>query len=222
MITVWMQEENPYLPIIGVVGNVNEGSLRDAAQPTVFYSHRQMAETGMTLFVRATGAERLASAAVGVIHRIDSTLAVTRVRTFQGALSESVARERLNALVSGAFALSGLLLASLGLYGLLAFVVTERAKEIGIRIALGAQLGRLVRSVVAGGLGLVAIGAVTGTGVALALLRWLNTLLFGVTANDVPTYAAVLGLLCAVAGVACYIPARWAARVEPLVVLRQE
>jgi predicted permease len=221
-LTVWMQAENPYLPIVGVVGDVSEGSVRDNAQPTVFYSHRQMTETGMTLFVRSSQAAALAASAVEAVHRIDPNLAVTSVRTFEGAFTESVARERLTALVSGGFALSGLLLASLGLYGLLAFLVAERTKEIGIRIALGEQLGRLTRSVVGGGLRLVAIGAAIGVGASLLLLGSLGTLLFGVSPTDLTTYATVLALLGAVAGVACYVPARRAARVQPLVALRQE
>jgi ABC-type antimicrobial peptide transport system permease subunit len=133
-----------------------------------------------------------------------------------------VARERLNALVSGAFALSGLLLASLGLYGLLAFLVTERTKEIGIRIALGASLRGLTRSVIGGGIRLVALGAAIGTGGSLLLSRWLGPLLFGVTPYDPATYATVLALLGIVAVWASYLPARRAARVEPLVALRQE
>ena len=118
--------------------------------------------------------------------------------------------------------LSGLLLASLGLYGLLAFLVAERTKEIGIRIALGAQLGQLKRSVVGGGLRLVAIGAAIGVGGSLVLFRLAGTLLFGVTPYDLSTYAAVLALLGIVAALASYVPARRAARVEPLVALRQE
>lgn len=221
-LTVLMQPENPYLPVIGVIGNVSEGSVRDTPQPTVFYSHRQMPETGMTLFVRANRAQAIASSAVAAVHRLDPNIAVTKIRTFEGALSESIARERLNALVSGGFALSGLLLASLGLYGLLAFLVTERTKEIGIRIALGAQLGRLTRSVMGDGLRLVAIGAAIGIGGSLLALRSLETLLFGVTSHDLSTYAIVLALLWTVAALASYVPARWAARVQPLVALRQE
>jgi putative ABC transport system permease protein len=118
--------------------------------------------------------------------------------------------------------LSGLLLSSLGLYGLLAFLVTERTKEIGIRIALGVDLARLTRSVIGGGLRLVGIGAAIGVGGALLLLRFFGTLLFGVTPYDLSTYAAVVALLCAVAAIASYVPARRAARVEPLVALRQE
>ena len=221
-LTVWMQGENPYLPIIGVVGDVSEGSVRDNAQPTVFYSHRQMPEVGMTLFVRTSQLGAAAAASVALIRRIDRNLAVTKIRTLEGALAESVARERLNALVSGAFAVSGLILASLGLYGLLAFVVAERTKEIGIRIALGVPLGWLQRSVVGGGLRLVAIGAAIGVGAAWLVLRSLGTLLFRVNPGDVYTYAAVLALLGAVAALASYVPARRAARVEPLIALRQE
>jgi ABC-type antimicrobial peptide transport system permease subunit len=165
----------------------------------------------------ATGA-----AAVNTIRKLDANLAVTRVRTFEGALAESLARERLNALVSGAFAVVGLLLSCLGLYGLLAFLVAERTREIGIRIALGADSRRLTGSVVANGLRLVAMGAVVGVAGALFVLRSLQTLLFGVTTGDLSTYGAVLVLLAAVAALASYVPARAAARIEPLRALRQE
>jgi putative ABC transport system permease protein len=221
-LTVWMQAENPYLPIIGVVGDVTEGSVRDGAKPTVFYNHALMSETGMTLFARTPHPEAIATAAVSAIHRIDPKVPVTQVRTFDSAFADSLARERLNALVSGGLALSGLLLASLGVYGLLTFLVTQRTKEIAIRIALGAQASRVTRAVVGRGLRLVALGAVAGIVVSMLLLRALETLLFEVTPYDAPTYAGVLGLLVLIAVVASYIPARCAARVEPLHVLRQE
>jgi hypothetical protein len=221
-LTVWMQEKNPYLPVIGVVGDVSEGSVRDAAQPTVFYSHKLMAETAMTLIVRTSTPGAVSGAAIAAIRRIDPKVPVTKVQTFEAALADAVARERLNALVSGGLALSGLLLAALGVYGLLAFIVAERTKEMAIRIALGANVRRLTGSVVAGGLRLVAVGAVIGVLGSLLLLRWLGTLLFDVTPYDAPTYAVVLGLLTAVAAAASYIPARNAARVEPLLALRQE
>jgi putative ABC transport system permease protein len=219
---VWMENENPHLPVIGVVGNVSEWSVRDNPEPTVFYNHRRLAETGMTLFVRASEPETLIRPTVAALRHIDPNLAVTKVRTFESALAESLARERLSALVSGGFAVSGLLLSSLGLYGLLAFLVAERTKEIGIRIALGARLARLTGSVVGGGLRLAGIGAAIGVAGSLLVLRSFGTLLFGVTPYDVSTYATVLALFCAVAGVASYMPARRAARVEPLVALRQE
>jgi putative ABC transport system permease protein len=147
---------------------------------------------------------------------------VTNVRTVDSALSASVARERLNAMVSGAFALTGLLLAALGLYALLAYFVTERTKEIGIRIALGAQTARVTRSIVGGGFRLVGIGATIGLAGALLLSRSLKSLLFGVEGYDPVTYAGVLMLLGVVAAWASYVPARRAARVQPLLALRHE
>jgi predicted permease len=221
-LSVRMQRDNPHRPVVGVVGDVSEGSIRGGARPTVFYSHRQMPEQTMSLFVRTAQPGALSRQAVDVLHELDQNLAVTGVRTMEDALGESIARERLNAMVSGAFALSGLLLASLGLYGLLAFLVTEQTKEIGIRISLGAPLGRITTSVVAGGFRLVGIGAIIGTVGALLLGRSLESLLFGVEPYDPTTYAFVFALLCGVAGWASYVPARRAAGVEPLTALRQE
>ncbi|HEV2985146.1 MAG TPA: ABC transporter permease [Vicinamibacterales bacterium] len=221
-LSVWMQDQNPYLPIIGVAGDVSEGSIRAGAKPTVFYSLRQMGILSLTFFMRTGQPTAIASNAVGAIHSLDKNLAVTKVRTVESAFAESLAREQLSATVSAAFALSGLLLAALGLYGLLAFLVAERTKEIGIRITLGARVNQLIRSVVGGGLGLVAIGAVIGVGGALVLFRLVGSLLFGVTPYDVSTYAAALTTLFTVAAVASYVPARRAARVEPVVALRQE
>jgi predicted permease len=221
-ILVRMQRENPYLPIVGVVGDVPNGSVRGQATPTVYYSHRQMPEQGMSFLIRTAQPAALSRRAVEVLHGIDANLAVTFVRTLETAMSESIARERLNALVSTSFGLSGLLLAALGLYGLLAFLVTERTKEIGIRISLGAPLARVTASVVGSGLRLVAIGTFTGVVASLLLGRWLESLLFGVTPYDATTYLVALALLAVVAGVASYVPARRAAGVEPLAALRQE
>jgi len=219
---VRMQRENPYRQIIGVAGDVPEGSIRGDVRPTVFYSLHQMPQGAMSLLIRAPQPAAFARRAVEVLHQIDPNLAVTSVRTMETAMGESIARERLNALVSAAFAVCGLLLAALGLYGLLSYFVTERTKEIGIRISLGAPLGRLTGSIVAGGFRLVAIGAVVGISTSLALARWLESLLFGVKPYDLPTYAAVVTLLSAVTAIASWVPARRAAGVEPLTALRQE
>ena len=221
-LTVWMQAENPYAPILGVVADVSEGSVRRAAEPTVFYSNRQLSETSMTLFLRANRPAAQIAAAVAELRRLDPNLAVSRIQTFDDAIAESLARERLSALVFGAFALCALLLTALGLYGLLALRVTERTKEIGVRIALGAHVGQLVRRVVGEGLALMAAGALVGVLGAALLLRAMRTLLFGVTPQDVTTYAGVIGVLFAVALLASYIPARRVARVEPLTALRQD
>jgi ABC-type antimicrobial peptide transport system permease subunit len=126
---------------------------RGATRPSILNLDVIPSATLMTLFARTSQPAAVGAAAGEAIHRLDPTLAVTRIQTFERALGESLARERLNALVSAGFALSGLLLASLGLYGLLAFHVTERPKEIGIRIALGAQSAQVTRSVVGAGSG---------------------------------------------------------------------
>ena len=221
-ISVRMQRENPYLRIVGVVGDVPSGSVRGETSPTVYYSHRQMPEQSMSFLIRTTQPAALSGRAVDTLHGLDANLAVTSVRTLETALTESIARERLNALVSATFGLSGLLLAALGLYGLLAYFVTERTKEIGIRISLGAPLGRLTASVVGNGLRLVAVGSFVGFGASLLLGRWLESLLFGVRPYDAATYATVLALICLVAALASYVPARRAAGVEPLAALREE
>jgi ABC-type antimicrobial peptide transport system permease subunit len=181
-----------------------------------------MGEFAMTVMVRTNRPDATVAPAIAAVRRIDPNLPVTNVRMFDAALADTLARERLNALVSTGFALSGLLLAALGVYGLLAYIVAERTREIAIRVALGAHIQRLTRSVVGRGLRLVAIGAVVGLAVSLTLLRSLSTLLFDVTPYDLPTYATVVTLVCAVAAIASYLPARHAARVQPLLVLRDE
>jgi putative ABC transport system permease protein len=214
--------DNPYLPIIGVVGDVSEGSVRSTPKPTVFYSHGRMTWSTMTLFVRARQPESFVRPVTAALHELDPTVVVSNVRTIESALAESLARERISALISTSFGVGGLLLAALGLYGLLAYLVAERTKDIGIRIALGARLSRITGSVVAGGVALVAIGTVIGLAGSLLLLRSFGTLLFGVTPYDVPTYVTVVVLLGAIAALASYLPARRAARIEALTALRRE
>src|SRR5262245_44504031 len=221
-ISVRMQEENPHLPIIGVVGDVSEGSVRVAPQPTVFYTHGRMPWTTMTLFVRGRQPQSLVKPVTAALHELDPTLVVSNVRTIESALAESLARERMSALISTSFGVVGLLLAALGLYGLLAYLVAERTTDIGIRIALGARLARITGSVIAGGLALVAVGAAIGIAGSLLPLRPLGALLFGVTPYDLPTYATIVVLLGAIAALASYLPARRAARIDPLTALRQE
>jgi predicted permease len=221
-ISVHMQRENPYARIIGVVGDVSEGSLWNSAEPTVFYSHRQMPMNALVLLLRGPNAGGLTRGAIEAIRQLDPNLAVANVRTIDSTLGESVARERLMAVISSAFALSGLLLASLGLYGLLAFVVAERTREIGIRITLGARMGALLRGVLGGGLRLVVVGAAIGVFAAIVVSRSVRFLFFGVNPYDPATYAAVLLLLGVVAAVATLVPARRAANVDPVIALRAD
>jgi len=220
--SVWMQNENPYLPILGVVGDVTEGGVRASAEPTIFYSNRQLNETAMTLFLRAPRPQSQVAAAVAALHRLDPNLAVSRIQTFDDAIAESLARDRLSAMVLAAFAGCALLLASLGLYGLLAYIVAERTKEIAIRIALGARIGQLRRRVMGEGLAMMGGGALLGVVASLILLHAMSSLLFGVRPQDTLTYVAVIGLLTIVAVAASYLPARKASRIAPVTALRQE
>ena len=219
---VSMGQENPFGSIVGVAADVLEGSLRGGAQPTVFYNQRQLSYSGMTLFIRTNRPATIAREAVQVIHDIDHDVPVTQVRTLREAFGQSIARDRLNAVVSGAFAVTALLLASFGLYGLLAFLVAERTREIGIRMALGAEAATLVQMVMNHGLSLVAAGGLLGLIGAFAISRFIKTLLFEVSSYDPTTFVAVALLLILVSAFAAFLPAYRAATVNPIVALRQE
>lgn len=219
---VFMTGDPPFGRIVGVVRDVSEGSLRNPSLPTIFYNHRHLTYAGVTMFIRSSRPEALTQDALRVIHDLDRNLAVTQVRTIRQALGLSIARERLNAVVSAAFALTALLLASLGLYGLLALLVTERTREIGIRMALGARASGVLQMVLGHGLGLVAVGLIAGLSGALAVTRLIESLLFGVPVHDPATFIGVAALLVAVSTPAAFIPARRATKVDPVIALRQD
>src|SRR6185295_19670515 len=145
----------------------------------------------MTLFLRTTRGSELTKEAAQVVRQMDPNLPLIEVRMLADAFSQFLARERLNAVVSAAFGVCALLLASLGLYGLLAFTVSERTNEIGIRMALGAQATQVLRMVLAEGFRLVLLGASLGLIAALAVSRFVQGLLFGITAHDPATYVTV-------------------------------
>jgi putative ABC transport system permease protein len=137
-------------------------------------------------------------------------------------LSRSIAQERFNVSLLGLFAMIGLILAAIGIYGVMSYAVTQRTHEFGLRIALGAQMKDVLRLVIGNGLTLALIGVAIGLAGAFALTRLMTSLLFGVTPIDAPTFVTVSILLLAVALVACYIPARRAMKVNPLIALRYE
>ncbi len=142
--------------------------------------------------------------------------------TLASIISDSVAQRRFSMLLLGVFALIALFLAAIGLYGVVAYTVSQRTQEIGVRMAIGAQRGDVLRLIVGGGMKLALVGVAAGLASALALARLVSTMLFEVTPFDPPSYAVTAVVLLAVAALACYMPARRAMRVDPLTALRQE
>jgi len=217
--------ENEIQPseIIGVVGNVHEMGLDAVPEPAVYWPHPELVMSAMTVLVR-TSSDPLAlvSAARGELQKLDPELPMAAVATMDQLLADSLSRSRFTMLLLGIFAAVALLLAAVGIYGLIAYSVTQRTQELGIRIALGAQRRDVLRLVLAQGTRLTLLGLALGVLAALALSRLLATLLFGVTATDPLTFAGVAALLAFVALLACFLPARRATRVDPLVALRYE
>jgi putative ABC transport system permease protein len=221
-ISVMGRPENPYGRVVGVVGDVYDQSPRLGPSPTIFYAHAHQPVSSMVLFVRATSADHLRQAVLQTVRDMDRNQPVSNVQALKDALSTSLLLERLAATTSSAVALTALLLASLGVYGLLACLVAERTKEIGIRIALGAQASTVVRMFMTRGLQLITCGGVLGLAGGVAVSESLRGFLYGITATDPVTFAGVIVLVAVVGTVAAIVPARRAARVDPLVALRQD
>jgi putative ABC transport system permease protein len=176
-----------------------------------------------SLAVRASGDPMQMVAAVrGQVWAVDKDQPVSNIETMERLMAKSVAPRRFNLLLLGVFALVGLALAGVGLYGVTSYTVTQRTHEIGVRMALGAQRGDVLRLVIGEGMKLALIGALLGLGGALALTRLMKTLLFGVRATDPLTFIAIAAALIVVALLACWIPARRGASMDPLVSLRVE
>jgi ABC-type antimicrobial peptide transport system permease subunit len=156
------------------------------------------------------------------VESLDADQPIGRITTMDEAIASSLATRRLMMVLLGAFAVLALVLASVGLYGVMALTVTQRTRELGIRMALGAERGRVLRLVVGQGMGLAAIGVVIGLVAAFALTRFLAAQLYGVGATDPVTFGTVAGLLVGVALLASLLPAMRATRVDPVVALRDE
>jgi len=211
------------LEIVGVVANVAPEALGEAPHPTIYYPLRQLGTGSAAIVLRASlppaGAERLVRDAV---RALDPQLPVHDVRVMRERVVESLGARRLAVAVLAGFAAIALALAVLGIYGVLSYGVTQRLRELGIRTALGAQARDVVGLVLARGVRLTLAGLVAGTLLFLALGRGLSALLYGVGPRDPVTIASGVALLGAVAIVASWLPARRAARVEPIHILRTE
>jgi putative ABC transport system permease protein len=209
--------------VVGVVADTRHFGLDQAPRPAMYFPYSQLPLRFTNLVVRTEGEPTaLARSVRGVVAEIDPTLALANVASMREVISNTVAAPRVITILLGVFALSALALAAIGLYGVMSYTVGQRRQEIGIRMALGAKTDDLVRWVVGHGMLLLGIGAALGLTFSLALSRFLESLLFGIGATDPTTFLAGAVALAAVALVACYVPARRAARVDPVVVLRHE
>jgi predicted permease len=206
--------------IVGVINDAKYQDLRSRIEPTLYVPY---VGANATFELLTAGNPLAATAAVrSIVNQMDSNLPVFDVKTQTQLIDDLIGRERLVARLSSFFGLLSLALARIGVYGLLSYEVSRRTREIGIRMALGAQERKVLRLVVRQGLMLAVVGAVLGVGLALAATRYLASMLFNVPPNDPATIVAVTALLALVALAACYIPARRATRVDPMVALRYE
>jgi putative ABC transport system permease protein len=214
--------------IVGVVGNVKHRSLDIEDKPEFYIPFFQPlfadANVQPMYLVTRTTAEPLAAAAVvrAEVAAIDRDQPVSSLMTMEQRISDSVAPRRFNMFLLGLFAVLALILAAIGIYGIMSFSVGQRTHELGLRMALGAQPGDVLKLVLRNGLGLALIGIVLGLGVAFVATRVMSSLLFGVSPTDLTTFVGEAVLLALVAVLACYIPARRATKVDPLVALRHE
>lgn len=222
-IQVLMDKENPFGEIVGVAGDVREWSIDKEPMPTVYYVYSHLSFPFMTFAVRT---ERnplsYAEPARQIIHLLDPMQPIADIRIMDDILGENSSRQRFSAVLLTGFSLSALLLAAVGIYGVLAYSVAQRTREIGVRVALGAEPGRVISLVVGSVARLVIGGTIVGLGGALALTGLLKSLLYGVGPRDPWTFVGAPAILLAAALVAAYVPARRAARLDPMQALRAE
>jgi predicted permease len=223
---VRINRAQPFHTIVGVIRDVRERGYELEMKPGIYLPYAQAPTTWAvpeSLVLRAkTNPADLAAPVRRIIGSVDPDQPVTAVRTMDEIIDLDVSDRQQQMLLLSAFASLALLLASIGLYGVLSYAVTQRSRELGLRMVLGASAGSLMCMIVARGLALTAAGLVLGLGLAWMSARTLQSLLYGVTAADPATFTAVVGVLGAIALAACYLPARRATRVDPMVVLRQE
>jgi putative ABC transport system permease protein len=223
--------QRPWVTVVGIVRDVHHNGITGPVKTKFYIPHAQWAQSlgnanlirAMTVVVKAHGDPTSLAAPVGAaIRGLDPDLAVADVRTMEEVVAASMATPRFTGVLLGTFAALALLLSAVGIYGLLSFVVSRRTREIGIRVAVGADGGRVLRMILRGGLSLALLGVAIGSVAAIALTRVLAGLLHGVTPQDPATFAAAAAALVAVAFAASAIPAWRATRVDPVVALKSE
>jgi putative ABC transport system permease protein len=209
--------------IVGVMSDVRFFGLNLDARPSMYFPHSQSPARGMSLVVRTHGDPKtLAGAIRGQVSALDRDLAVSNIMTMEELVGESLAEPRFTLLLLGAFAAVAMLLSAIGVYGVVSYSVMQRSHEIGVRMALGAQMRDVLKLVVRQGMTLVLVGVAVGLTAAFALSRVMESLLFGVSATDVTTFASTALVLAGVALGACFVPARRATKVDPMEALRYE
>jgi predicted permease len=212
------------LTVVGVVGNIRAESLEADPQPTIYVSYRQrpQATYRFTAVIRtASNPAPIISSAREIVRRLDPNVP-PEFGTFVGIVSASLQARRFNLILVGFFAAAALLLAVVGLYGVMAYAVTRRTREIGVRIALGATPAKILSLVLKQGARVTAVGVVIGVVGSFLLTRAIRSLLFGLSSTDPLTFLGVAILLVLVALLACWVPARRAAKIDPMVALRYE
>jgi predicted permease len=219
---LWFDPKKP-ITIVGIVAAVKQYGLDTDGKIATYFPLQQGLDRGTFLIARANSHEAtLATAIVSEIHAVDPTVVVYGIRTMQDRLDDSLARQRFSSTMLGAFAAFALLLAAVGLYGVLSYLVTQSTRDIGILLALGARRENILTLVVRQGMQLTLIGIFAGLLGATALTRVIASLLFGVTTTDAATFLAVPAVLAVVAFTATVIPAWRASKVDPMVALREE
>lgn len=220
----YVTNEKPnWRQIVGVVRDVKHTSLESASTPEMYIPFPQFPSSFMTLVVRTEGDPlNYVSGVRSQVMSVDKNQPISNVHTMEQLLSNSVAERRFNMLLLGVFGVVALLLSAVGIYGVMSYAVEQRTHELGVRMALGAQTSHVLALVVREGMLLVLAGLGVGITAAFALTRLMSSLLYGVSATDPVTFAAIAVLLGAVALLACYVPARRATKVDPMVALRYE
>jgi len=219
---LWFDPKKP-ITIAGVVGMVKQYGLDSGSKIVVYFPHQQATDGWMYLVARTSANPAdLANAIVREIHAVDGGVPVYDIRTMEERLYDSLARQRFATTMLGAFAAFALLLAAVGVYGVISYLVTQSTHDIGLRVALGAQPGQILGLVVRQGMVLATVGIGVGLITSAALTRVMAGLLFGVSATDAVTFGGVTAILAAVAFAASVIPARRATRVDPMTALREE
>jgi putative ABC transport system permease protein len=222
-VVIYMKDDNQPCEIIGIVGDSKHMNLDAEVKPMSYWPHPELTYSGMTFVIRKQGdAASVANAARNVIRTLDPEQPVADVRTMESLIGTSVARARFNTLLLTIFAVVALLLAGVGIYGVMAYSVAQRTHEIGVRMALGARASDVLRLVVRRGMTLALGGVALGVIASFALTRLMKTLLFNVSVTDPLTFIGIPLLLVFVALLACLIPARRAAKVDPMIALRYE